>query len=160
MSLNSSPISNKHRMRWMHWLVLWSLVLGQLAMSTGLTLAQTPSSHSTKVPVCTSTGIVYVTWSEAATKQISEEHQTLPSTESTTHAGTCVWCTVSPTQLRFDLHKTLLPHAQSTEQINNCYNDSFTTPAFNGNPHAAPRAPPLCLTSLALQIPAGARPTI
>lgn len=123
----------------MHWLVLWSLVLGQLAMSTGLALAQTPSGHLTKVPVCTSTGVVYVAWSEASAGSATDKQQAM---YGVTHAGACVWCTVSPTQLRFDLHKTLLPGTQLTAQIDDRYNDSFITPAFSGNPHAAPRAPP------------------
>lgn len=142
MSLNGSPIPNKrcmHRMRWVHWLVLWSLVLGQLAMSTGLALAQTPSSHSTKVPVCTSTGVVYVAWSGASTSSVTDEQ---PAMYGVTHAGACVWCTVSPTQLRFDLHQALVANAQLTAQIVDRCNASSTTPAFSGNPHAAPRAPP------------------
>ncbi len=132
-----------------HWLVLLSLVLGQAAMSATLVFAElgqgqgrseakTQAQTQTKVPVCTSTGIIYVSW-----PHVSSSNDEQPTPLAATHAGYCVWCTVAPHQLRLDLQRQVLVAVAATDVAGYAPLDAFVTPAFTGNPHAPPRAPPL-----------------
>ena len=134
-------MSNK---RWVHWFVLLSLILGQLAMNAGLAFAQTPDGSQAKVPVCTSTGIVYMSWPDRGVTETGEDQQSDSGANwDANHAGTCIWCTVSPTQLRLDLHSDLVIGRLLVDDARATTPPAITPQALPGNPYATPRAPPL-----------------
>ena len=144
-------ISGRHLV---NWLVLWSMVLGQLGMSTSLAFAQTsndrhgdePAQAGLSIPVCTSTGIVYVAWPSIDVETTVDPAQLTdakPSTPSVgTHAGFCVWCTVAAHQLRLDLQRDAVLGPAMAHQVEPYRPDGPVTTTFTGNPHAPPRAPP------------------
>lgn len=140
MSLIDSFISsNRCQRRIVHWLVLLAVVLGQLTVSASMALAQ-PSHHTeTKVPVCTSTGVIYVSWSGSGANAVQTGD---PDDAAGTHAGTCVWCTISPNQLRFGLHTESLGVAKPSCLRLSGPDTASRLSAFAGNPDAPPRAPP------------------
>jgi hypothetical protein len=148
MSLKDRPIPNRSTHRplshyLVHWLVLCCLVLGQLAMSASMALAHTPEGSQTKIPVCTSTGVIYVAWSDLDVKSDqAQDPSKLATTNDTTHAGACVWCTISPHQLRLGLHNDVVADFKAVDRSGYLPTNHFLASAFKGNPHAPPRAPP------------------
>jgi len=113
-------------------------------MNASLAFAQTPDGSHAKVPVCTSTGIVYMSWPDRDSIEASKDQQLQSDANwDASHAGTCVWCTVSPTQLRFDLHRDLGIEPSLVDGTHATTPPTTAPQVFPGNPYAAPRAPPL-----------------
>ena len=117
-----------------HWVVLWSLLLGQLALGIGYGLAAQGSNDEIKVPVCTSNGIEYVSWKiKRGSSEFSENGVTAKS-------GGCVLCTVAPAYFDFGSLHTPIKTELTVEFISaNWFIPN--TPQFILYT-AAPRAPP------------------
>ena len=117
------------------WAILWVLLLGQFAMGIGYGIAAQNSTAEIRVPVCTSNGIEYITWTrDEGIKKESSQNQSLKS-------GGCVLCTVSPVYLTFDKQPQIAP-SQLIGQAP-AYDDPITLDqrALSLSA-AAPRAPP------------------
>lgn len=133
MSLKSRTSAQN---QWVHWAVLLALLLGQFALGFGYGIAAEKNNDEIRIPICTSNGIEYIIWSPDGPLQRTDGSGELKS-------GTCVLCTVSPVQIRFNTQDQWLPKP-ARGQI------SQASAAVNHwliiNPHdltAAPRAPPL-----------------
>jgi hypothetical protein len=132
MSLKSSTSKSS---QWVHWIVLLALLLGQFVLGFGYGFAAQKNNDEIRIPICTSNGIEYIIWSADGPLERTDASKELKS-------STCVLCTVSPTQIRFNTQDDILPKAARTQTAraglteNRC--KSIDLLALN----AAPRAPP------------------
>lgn len=133
MSLKSR-ISSQNQ--WVHWAVLLALLLGQFALGFGYGIAAEKNNDEIRIPICTSNGIEYIIWSPDGPLQRTDGDGELKS-------STCVLCTVSPVQIRFNTQDEWLPKPPGglTSEV------AFAASHWRIiDPHdltAAPRAPPL-----------------
>ena len=134
MSLKTG-INPRHQ--WVHWMVLACLVLGQLALGLGAARAHESHLGGAPLAICTSSGIQYI-------ELLPDADLDRGGVADTAASGSCFFCTVSPRQLRFDLHDIWRVKPQNT---------GLYTRLDRGEPqalrndflaqHPAPRAPPL-----------------
>ena len=122
---------------WVHWLVLSALLLGQFALGAGYGVAAEQSNDELRIPVCTSTGIQYIVWTPQGI-----EKDTGSDSDTWTSAGTCVLCTTSPVQFRFDTQRALFDDVRIEDLCLIEQNAQLVSIRFVLNPHACPRAPP------------------
>ncbi|MCD8503657.1 MAG: DUF2946 domain-containing protein [Burkholderiaceae bacterium] len=132
MSLKFRLIGNQQVI---HWLVLFSLLLGQFVLGFGYGIAAERNNDEIRIPVCTSTGIQYIIWTPDGIKQSTEPG-------NNTSSGNCTLCTVSPHQLRFDLQDSLLLEPLANDGSLVARASQLIGATFVLNPNAAPRAPP------------------
>ena len=119
-----------------HWVVLLSLLLGQFALGFGYGIAAEQRNGEIRIPVCTSTGIEYIIWTPDGIKQDAQPN-------SNSSAGSCTLCTVSPSQLRFDIQDGLLRAQTHESTVKPAQSAQVIGSRFIINPQAAPRAPPV-----------------
>ncbi len=117
-----------------HWVVLWALLLGQLALGLGYGIAAQRADGAIKIPVCTSSGIEYTSWSSDGS---SGERS------SSAKSGGCVFCSVSPVYFDFDDTPKVAP-ATDLGSVQFIYHSVFLPHQRLTALTGAPRAPPSC----------------
>ncbi len=134
MSLKTA-INPRHH--WVHWLVLVSLLLGQLALGLGAARAHESHLAGAPVAICTSSGIQYI-------DLVPDVDMDIGGVADTAASGSCFFCTVSPHQLRFDLHHSwrVKPAGTGLYTRLKLFEPLAVRTDFLAQ-HPAPRAPPL-----------------
>lgn len=133
MSLKSR-ISPKNQC--VHWAVLLALLLGQFALGFGYGIAAEKNNDEIRIPICTSNGIEYIIWSADGPLERTDAQGELKK-------SSCVLCTVSPVQIRFNTQNDLLPKPAAALTSEVALAASHWQIPDLHDLTAAPRAPPL-----------------